>query len=127
MITGPQWIQMWLVDSLATLAQVAKEQSSNLCVVTVLFFHTDSTPYSNAHFGQNSDIIIALDNVACTVYESRLIDCPYDSDVSDCTHSHDAGVRCVARELHGHKYLEYTNQITAVLPILQNVLMAASD
>ena len=95
--------------------------------VTVLFFHTDSTPYSNAHFGQNSAIIIALDNVACTVYESRLINCPYDSNVADCTHSDDAGVGCVARELHGHKYLEYTNQITAVLPILQNVHMAASD
>ena len=95
--------------------------------MTVLFFHTDSTPYSNAHFGQNSAIIIALDNVACTVYESRLIDCPYDSHVADCTHSEDAGVQCVARELHGHKYLEYTNQITAVLPILQNVHMAASD
>ena len=31
MITGPQWIQMWLVDSLDTLALVCKEQSSNVC------------------------------------------------------------------------------------------------
>ena len=67
-------------------------------------FHTDSTAYSNAQFGQNSDIIIALDNVACTVYESRLIDCPYDSVVSDCSHSDDAGVRCVARELHRQEW-----------------------
>ena len=28
MTVGPQWIQMWLVDSLATLAQVAKEEKS---------------------------------------------------------------------------------------------------
>ena len=68
--------------------------------MAVIFFHTDSTAYSSAHFGQNSAIIIALDDVACTVYESRLIDCPYDSNTVDCTHSQDAGVQCVARELH---------------------------
>ena len=91
--------------------------------------HTDSTAYSNARFGQNSNIIIALDNVACTVYESRLIDCTYDSHVADCSHSEDAGVRCVARELHGQKYVEcmYSNQLTPVLPMLQNVLLAISD
>ena len=66
----------------------------------VLFFYIDSTAYSSAHFGQNSAIIIALDDVACTVSESRLIDCPYDSNTADCTHSQDAGVQCVARELY---------------------------
>ena len=39
------------------------------------------------------------------MYESRLIDCPYDSHVADCTHSQDAGVQCVARELHSHRYI----------------------
>ena len=80
--------------------------------MAVLFFHTDSTArllsysstdstaYSSAHFGQNSAVIIALDDVACTVYESRLIDCTYDSNTADCTHSEDAGVQCVPRELH---------------------------
>ena len=43
--------------------------------------------------------------VACTVYESRLIDCPYDNNTADCTHSQDAGVQCVARELHNHRYI----------------------
>ena len=66
------------------------------------FFCTDSTAHFGADFGQNNDIIIALDDVACTVYESMLIDCPYDSNTADCTHSHDAGVQCVARELHGY-------------------------
>ena len=80
-----------------------------------MFFHTDSTPYSNAHFGQNSDIIIALDNVACTVYESRLIDCPYDSHVADCTHSDDAGVGCVARELNS--YWNITIYSLLILPL----------
>ena len=45
-----------------------------------------------------------MDDVACTVYESRLIDCPYDSNVADCSHSQDAGVQCVARELHSSRY-----------------------
>ena len=61
--------------------------------------------YYSAHFGQNHAIIIALDDVACTVYESRLIDCPYDSIVADCTHSQDAGVHCVTRELNSHRFL----------------------
>ena len=46
-----------------------------------------------------------MDDVACTVYESRLIDCPYDSHIADCTHSEDAGVQCVARELHNFRYM----------------------
>ena len=69
-----------------------------------LFSYTDSTAYSSAQFGQNSAIIIALDDVACTVYEFRLIDCPYDTHITDCTHSQDAGVQCVARELYSHRH-----------------------
>ena len=100
MMVGPQWMQMWLVDSLATLAQVVKKEKSVFQHSLLgLFLHTDSTAYSSAHFGQNSAVIIALDDVACTVYESRLIDCPYDSHIADCTHSEDAGVQCVPREL----------------------------
>ena len=86
---------------------------------------TDSTAYSNAHFGQNSDIIIALDDVACTVYESRLIDCPYDSHIADCTHSEDAGVQCVPRELSSHKCISVS--LESILVYLQSVLMAVSD
>ena len=77
-------------------------------VVTLFrLFYTDSSAYSSAHFGQNSAIIIALDDVACTVSESRLIDCPYDSNTADCTHSEDAGVQCVARELHSSRNRRY--------------------
>ena len=61
--------------------------------------HADATAFTNANFGQGT-LPILLDDVACTVYESRLIDCPYSSHTSDCTHSLDAGVQCVARELH---------------------------
>ena len=59
---------------------------------------TDATAYSNARFGQNANIIIALDDVACTTAQSRLIDCTYDSNTADCSHSDDAGVACAARE-----------------------------
>ena len=76
----------------------------NACCDLLSYSSTDSTAYSSAHFGQNNDIIIALDDVVCTVYESRLIDCPYDSHIADCTHSEAAGVQCVARELSSHKY-----------------------
>ena len=73
--------------------------------MAVMFCNTDSSAYSSAHYGQNSAVIIALDDVACTVYESRLIDCPYDSNIADCTHSEDAGVQCVTRELHNFRYM----------------------
>ena len=107
MMDGTQQMPTWLVDSLATLALVCKEEQSLFVILgrlLFLFICTDSTAYYSAHFGQNSAVIIALDNVACTVYEPRLIDCPYDSNVADCTHSEDAGVQCVPRELHSHRY-----------------------
>ena len=62
------------------------------------FCFTDATAHSNAAYGQNADIIIALDDLACTTAQSRLIDCTYDSNTADCSHSDDAGVACVARE-----------------------------
>ena len=64
------------------------------------FCNTDATAYSNAHFGPDATIIIALDDIACTAYESRLIDCMHDKNTVDCSHSGDAGVQCVPRELH---------------------------
>ena len=74
-------------------------QFSGSFVSFYLCKHTDATAYTSANFGQGT-LPILLDDVACTVYESRLIDCPYSSQTSDCTHSLDAGVQCVARKLH---------------------------
>ena len=95
---------MWPVDSLGILVLVCKENKIvnklMLMMMASVILCTDSTAYFSAHFGQSSAIIIALDDVACTVYESRLIDCPYDNNTADCTHSQDAGVQCVARELY---------------------------
>ena len=68
------------------------------------FIYTDATAYISAHFGPDATIIIALDDVACTPYESRLIDCPHDRNISDCSHSEDAGVQCVPRE--SYQYIE---------------------
>ena len=39
---------------------------------------------------------ILLDNLQCTGRESRLIDCPHHGlGNHDCSHSEDAGVRCL--------------------------------
>ena len=118
---------MWLVDSLVILVLVCKENEFITFMMTACFvICTDSTAYSSAHFGQNGAVIIALDDVACTVYESRLVDCPYDSNVADCTHSEDAGVQCVPRTLHSHRYI-LPNICSHLLSIVQCVLMAISD
>ena len=52
---------------------------------------TDAVAYT---FGQGSTLPVVLDDVSCSGTESRLIDCTYDSNTADCSHSDDAGVRC---------------------------------
>ena len=44
-------------------------------------------------FGQGSGPIV-LDDVRCTGTEERLVDCPYDQNTADCSHSQDSSVRC---------------------------------
>ena len=39
--------------------------------------------------------MIVLDNVMCLGTESRLLDCPRNSQFIDCNHSEDAGVQCI--------------------------------
>ena len=107
---GQQGMQMWLVDNLDILVLVCKNCNIFILTINIFFLfiyflfsykRPDATAYSSANFGQGT-VPILLDDVACTVYESRLIDCPYSSHTSDCTHSLDAGVRCVARKLHSY-------------------------
>jgi len=58
---------------------------------------SDATVFTNAaQFGQGFGLI-ALNDVACTAYESRLIDCPYSNSTASCSHADDSGVRCVPR------------------------------
>ena len=111
MMDGQQGMQMWLVNNLGILAlvrvtyKIVSTYEHCLCSVITFYFSswliTDATAFTSANFGQGYYPIL-LDDVACTVYESRLIDCPYDSNTADCTHSRDAGVRCVSRELHSY-------------------------
>ena len=90
------------------------------------YVQSDATAFSNANFGQGT-VPILLDDVACTATQPRLVDCSYDSNTADCSHSHDAGVRCVSRELQSHRCLDICSLITAVLSVLQGVLMGVSD
>ena len=60
---------------------------------------TDATAFSDSHFGPETTIIIALIDVACTVYEPRLIECQHDNNTAHCSHSDDAGAQCVPSEL----------------------------
>ena len=60
--------------------------------VTISFF-VDSVAFTNNNFGSGTGKIY-LDDVQCSGNEARLIDCVYDSQTSDCSHSRDAGVRC---------------------------------
>ena len=100
-IFGQPLMPMWPVDNLATLVQVG----CNLYCARIwlmqythsyLSIFTDATAYSNAHFGHNANIIIALDDLACTTAQTRLIDCTHDTNTGDCSHSDDAGVQCVS-------------------------------
>ena len=58
---------------------------------------TDSTAYTNAHFGQGSTIIIAINDVACTGSEATIFSCTH-ANSHNCAHSEDAGAQCVPRE-----------------------------
>ena len=57
----------------------------------IFLYFADATAYENAHFGPDANIIIGLDDVACTTAQSRVIDCTHDSNTGDCSHSDDAG------------------------------------
>ena len=57
------------------------------------FCSTDVEAINNISFGE-TQLPILLDDVSCTGSESRLLDCPYNSNTSDCSHSQDAGTRC---------------------------------
>ena len=105
-IPGWQAMQLWLADSLGIRLMVCIHHALTHAInyerwyplVLSIFFIQLSIPtevlaYTNAHFGQ-AQLPILLDDVACTGSESRLVDCPYDNNTGDCSHSQDAGTRC---------------------------------
>ena len=68
--------------------------------------HSGGAARQGPTFGYGSGPIW-LDNLECTGTESQLIECPYDSITSDCSHREDAGVVCTA----------YSPPIVSTLPI----------
>ena len=77
------WEYIWIFNQSLTL--------------TTIFLHIDATPFSSAAtFGQGAGLI-ALNNIACTAYESRLIDCPYSNSTAGCSHANDVGANCSSR------------------------------
>ena len=57
-------------------------------------YYLGPSALSFAVFGQGTGAI-ALTNVACSGSEARLIDCSSSASTSSCSHSEDAGVRCL--------------------------------
>ena len=56
---------------------------------------SDSSLFGSGASSQN----ILLDSVACRGSESQLIDCNYDGNTADCSHSEDVGIVCTNGEL----------------------------
>ena len=100
MMDGQQLMPMWPADSWGILVQVSKTSCYAYTLpwygfMLIFLYFADATAYENAHFGPDANIIIALDDVACTTAQSRVIDCTHDSNTGDCSHSDDAGVQCI--------------------------------
>ena len=93
---------MWPVDNLAILVRVSDNTTFILLHESwLLFVFLQMQLLIAVHIlDRTQNIIIALDDVTCTTAQSRLINCTYDSNTGDCSHSDDAGVQCVPREFH---------------------------
>ena len=59
------------------------------------FLYIDVTAYKFGQFGAGAGSIFT-DDLRCTGNENSLFECPNDTNTADCTHSEDAGVRCIA-------------------------------
>jgi len=57
-------------------------------------YHIAADPKYSAFYGYgNGDVV--LEEVSCTGYEKRLVDCPAKKSTIECRHKDDAGVVCV--------------------------------
>ena len=91
---GQQVVVRWCADSWAIVQKVSYCILNSLCSVVV----TNTSllgviQYWNAYYGQRTGAIL-LDRVVCSLSESRLLDCIYTNETSDCRHSYDAGLSC---------------------------------
>ena len=53
--------------------------------------------FPNGQYGGGSGVIV-MGFVDCNSHEKRLIDCPQSTATRSCSHSEDAGVRCLSNE-----------------------------
>ena len=59
-----------------------------------MFYCVGGTRFLNAAFGQSTGPIW-LTEASCLGDEQRLVDCRIDANTGYCSHSDDAGLRCV--------------------------------
>ena len=57
---------------------------------------TGAAARTNAFYGAGIGPIY-FDDVGCRGFESSLFQCNFDANTRDCSHSEDAGVKCIAR------------------------------
>ena len=62
-----------------------------------MFYSPDPFVYASAAFGQGA-LPILLNNVMCNGFETQLTSCAYDSNTLSCSHSEDAGIKCIRGE-----------------------------
>ena len=62
----------------------------------LLCFFLGATIVSSEGFGAGSGPIFP-DDISCNGNENEILDCSFEVDTSDCSHSDDAEVRCQTR------------------------------
>ena len=98
-IDGVEVMQQWSADNLDSQVQVllCLLLSMHFIMMTHYILLTGAIAFNLARFGQGGGRPIFLSDVMCRGVEYRLIDCVHrDIEDNSCSHSEDAGVRCVA-------------------------------
>ena len=76
-----------------------------------------TTPVNRAGYGRGTGTVL-IDDLACTPFESRLIDCRGRFGSSNCNHGEDAGVICVPEYTPGPgMQMVVSNEINTIVII----------
>ena len=88
---------------LGYLQEGKAKKSSNCCLWVVYIvckhFSIGAVAFSNAHFGAGIGSVF-LNSVSCSGREIGILDCPFSTSTSSCSHSDDAGMRCQGMLIH---------------------------